>query len=106
MNDRRVSYERLLTDIYQIAEASVGLRVDPGSDAITLFRLVLAEVRGLIAARNEIDERAVALLKVHPDDQLLTSTPGIGRIADTVLAMSIGIGSGARVEAQGSRARL
>ncbi len=84
---RRVSKERLLTDIYQTAKTSVGLPVDPGSDAITMFRLVLAEGRGLIAQRNEIEDRAVALLKVNPDYQLLTSIPGIGPInALTILA--------------------
>ncbi len=84
---RRVSKERLLTDIYQTAKTSVGLPVNPGSDAITMFRLVLAEGRGLIAQRNEIDDRAVALLKDNSDYQLLTSIPGIGPInALTILA--------------------
>jgi transposase len=77
----------LLTDIYQTAKASVGLPVDPGSDAITMFRLVRAEGRGLIAQRKEIGGRAIALLKDNPDDKLLTSIPGIGPInALTILA--------------------
>lgn len=76
-----------MTDIYQTAKTSVGLPVDPGSDAIMMFRLVLAEGRGLIAQRNEIEDRAVALLKDNPDYQLLTSIPGIGPInALTILA--------------------
>jgi transposase len=84
---RRVSKECLLTDIYQTAKTSVGLPVDPGSDAIMMFRLVLAEGRGLIAQRNEIEDRAVALLKDNPDYQPLTSIPGIGPInALTILA--------------------
>ena len=52
-----------------------------------MFRLVLGEGRSLIAQRNQIEDRAVALLKDLPDYQLLTSIPGIGPInALTILA--------------------
>ena len=84
---RRVSKERLLADIYETARTSVGLPVDPESDAIKMFKLVLGEGRNLIAQRNEIEDRAIALLKDNPDYQLLTSIPGIGPInALTILA--------------------
>jgi hypothetical protein len=82
-----VSKERFVTDIYETAKVLVGLPVTPDSDAIRMFRLVLAEGRDLIAQRNEIEDRAVALLKDNPDYQLLTSFPGIGPInALTILA--------------------
>jgi hypothetical protein len=84
---RRVSKERLLADIYQTARASVGLPVAVDSDAIRMFRLVLGEGRNLIAQRNEIEKRAVELLKNNLDYQLLISIPGIGPInALTILA--------------------
>lgn len=84
---RKVAKERLLTDIYETAKTSVGLPVGPHSDAVSMFRLVLGEGRGLIAQRNQIEDRAVALLKDLPDYQLLTSIPGIGPInALTILA--------------------
>lgn len=84
---RRVSKERLLADVYETAKTSVGLPVDADSDALKMFRLVLAEGRCLIAQRNEIEDRAVALLTDDPDYQLLTSIPGIGPInALTILA--------------------
>jgi transposase len=84
---RRVSKERLLADIYETARTSVGLPVDPGSDAIMMFRMVLAEGRSLIAQRNQIEDRAIALLEDNLDYQLLTSIPGIGPInALTILA--------------------
>ncbi len=84
---RRVAKERLPADIYETAKTSVGLPVAPESDAIRMFRLILGEGRSLIAQRNEIEDRAVALLKDHPDYQLLTSIPGIGPInALTILA--------------------
>ena len=84
---RRVSKERLLADIYETAKTSVGLPVDADSDALRMFRLVLAEGRGLIAQRNEIENCSIALLKDNTDYQLLTSIPGIGPInALTILA--------------------
>lgn len=84
---RKVAKERLLTDIYETAKTSVGLPVGSDSDAVSMFRLVLGEGRGLIAQRNQIERRAVELLKDLPDYQLLTSVPGIGPInALTILA--------------------
>jgi len=84
---RKIEKERLLADIYETAKTSVGLPVAPDSDAISMFRLVLGEGRSLIAQRNQIKGRAVALLKDLPDYQLLASIPGIGPInALTILA--------------------
>ena len=84
---RKVSKERLLTDIYWTAKSSIGLPIAPASDAARMFRLVLGEGRNLIAQRNEIEGRAIELLKNNTDYQLLTSIPGIGPInALTILA--------------------
>ncbi|WP_189683188.1 transposase, partial [Seohaeicola zhoushanensis] len=84
---RKVSKERLLSDIYATAVGSVGLPVHPDSDAVRMFRMVLAEGRSLVRQRNEIEARAVELLSDHPDYQLLTTIPGIGPInALTILA--------------------
>lgn len=84
---RKVGKVRLLADIYVTAQNSIGLPVLPDSDAIAMFRMVLAEGRGLIAQRNAIEARAVEMLKTDPDYQLLCSVPGIGPInALTILA--------------------
>lgn len=84
---RRVSKGALISDIYETARTSVGLPVAPDSDAIRMFRLVLAEGRGLMRQRQEIERRAVELLGDLQDYQLLTSIPGIGPInALTILA--------------------
>jgi len=86
---RKVAKERLLADIYETARTSVGLPVDQDSEAIRMFRLVLAEGRSLINQRNQIEARAVALLSDNPDYQLLCTIPGIGPInALTILAES------------------
>ncbi len=50
---RKVSKERLLSDIYAMAVDSVGLPVGPDSDAVRMFRLVLAEGRSLVRQRKE-----------------------------------------------------
>ena len=52
---RKVSKERLLSDIYATAVGSVGLPVHPDSDAVRMFRLVLAEGRSLVRQRDEIE---------------------------------------------------
>jgi len=84
---RKVAKEQMLSDIYATAVTSVGLPVHPGSDAVRMFRMVLAEGRSLIRQRNEIEARAVELLSDLPDYQLLTTVPGIGPInAMTILA--------------------
>ena len=84
---RKVSKRRLLSDIYETASESIGLPVDLGSDAVAMFRMVLAEGRGLIRQRDEIETRADATLSDHPDYCRLKTIPGIGPInALTILA--------------------
>ena len=84
---RKVSKERLLLDIYDIATVSVGLPVAEGSDAIDMFRMVLAEGRSLFRQRRIIERRAAALLSDNLEYQLLRTITGIGPInALTILA--------------------
>ena len=81
---KRTFAGRYLPDIKNIDRAS---RIANDSDAICMFRLVLAEGRSLIAQRNQIEARAVQLLKDNDDYQLLCTFPGIGPInALTILA--------------------
>jgi len=63
------------------------LPVEPDSEALGMFRLVLAQGRDLIRQRNLIEAHAIELLAHRSDYQLLTSIPGIGPInALTILA--------------------
>ena len=56
-------------------------------DKNTVRELLKHAGRSLIAQRNAIEARAVAMLKTEPDYQLLCSIPGIGPInALTILA--------------------
>jgi transposase len=84
---RRINKAALLADIYETSRTSIGLPVAADSDAIRMFRLVLAQGRSLIQSRNAIEARVVELLGDHRDYQLLCSIPGIGPVnALTVLA--------------------
>jgi len=84
---RRVEKKLLLSDIYETAKDSVGLPISENSDAIRMFRMVLAEGRSLIQQRDTIEARADELLSNQEDYKLLRSIPGIGPInALTILA--------------------
>lgn len=84
---RKVEKRLLLSDIYETAKDSIGLPIAADSDAIRMFRMVLAEGRSLIRQRDTIEARADELLSNQEDYKLLRSIPGIGPIsALTILA--------------------
>jgi transposase len=84
---RKVSKARLLADIYETAQSSIGLPVALDSPAIAMFRMVLAEARSLIRQRGVIESMADELLQDRPDYRRLRQIPGIGPInALTILA--------------------
>lgn len=84
---KKVSKQRLLSDIYQTAQSSIALPVPDTSAAVAMFRMVIAEGRSLIRQRNEIERYAEQLLSSHPDYRQLQQIPGIGPInALTILA--------------------
>ncbi len=84
---RKVAKARLINDIYETARASVALPVAEDSIAITMFRMIIAQGRGLIRQRDEIEQLAHTVLADDVDYQLLRKIPGIGPInALTILA--------------------
>ena len=84
---KKVSKQRLLSDIYETAKTSIALPVPEGSPAIDMFRMVLAEGRSLVQQRTKIELHAEQLLAEHPDYAHLRQIPGIGPInALTILA--------------------
>lgn len=84
---RKVSKHRLLSDIYETAQESIGLPVAGDSDAVAMFRMVLAEGRSLIRQRDGIETRAEELLGEDLDYRRLRTIPGIGPVnALTILA--------------------
>lgn len=84
---KKVSKARLLGDIYETAQGSIGLPVPVDSTAVAMFRMVIAEGRSLIRQRDAIEEQAHAALSNNADYRRLRQLPGIGPIhAMTVLA--------------------
>lgn len=84
---RKVSKARLLGDIYATAQSSIALPVPLDSPTITMFRLILSEMRSLIRQRDQIEAFANQLLKEHCDYRRLQLVPGVGPIiALTILA--------------------
>jgi transposase len=77
----------ILRAFYAKAQESVGLPVPVESQAISTFRLTLAQHLELCRIRAELEETAHDLLQSQLDYQILRSVPGIGPIiALTVLA--------------------
>jgi len=84
---RKVSKARLIADIYETACESIALPIHIDSQAVAMFRMVLAEIRSLIRQRDTIEAQAEALLGGQPDYEALKQIPGIGPInALTILA--------------------
>ena len=84
---RKVSKERILTDVYLTAQMSVGLPADENSETVAMLRFVLRQLVTLCQLRDTIEERADALLSSNEDYQRLRRIPGIGPIsALTILA--------------------
>ncbi|MGB2887259.1 MAG: IS110 family transposase [Candidatus Acidiferrales bacterium] len=84
---RKVSKERILTDVYLTAQVSVGLPAEENSETVAMLRFVLRQLITLCQLRDTIENRADALLQNNADYQRLRRIPGIGPIsALTILA--------------------
>ena len=84
---RKVSKARLIADIYETARESIALPIPIDSQAVAMFRMVLAEIRSLIRQRDAIEAKAEDLLGGQRDYEALKQVPGIGPInALTILA--------------------
>jgi transposase len=84
---KKVAKARLLGDIHETAQSSIGLPVALDSPAIGMFRMVIAEGRSLMRQRHEIEAQAHTALANNADYQRLRQLPGIGPIhAMTILA--------------------
>jgi transposase len=84
---RKVSKQRLLEDIYRMAQSSIGIPVDEDSEAVAMFRVVLGEMMRLCQLRDQLEQRAALHLKDNADFRRLQQIPDIGPIlALTILA--------------------
>lgn len=84
---RKVNKRGFLEDLYHTALHSIGLPVAEESEAIRMFRVILAEHQHLCTLRTNIEAQADQTLQPHPDYQRLRTLPGVGPIlALTILA--------------------
>ena len=72
---RKVAKAQVLGDIYETARSSIGLPVSPDAPAVSMFRLVIGEARGLIRQRDAIEVAADTLLSDSADYKLLRRIP-------------------------------
>lgn len=93
MVGRKVNKRGFLADLYTTAAHSIGLAVAEDSEAIQMFRVMLAEHQHLCAIRTTIEHQADQVLPSHPDPQRLRTLPGVGPIlALTILAEASSVG--------------
>lgn len=84
---RKVNKRGFLADLYATARQSIGLAVAEDSEAIQMFRVMLAEHQHLCAIRAAIEHQADQVLQSHSDYHRLRTVPGVGPIlALTILA--------------------
>jgi transposase len=84
---RKVNKRQVLSDIYEVARASTALPIASDSAAISMYRLVIMQMRQLIQHRDVIEAEAIRRLCDVADFHRLQQIPGIGPIhALTILA--------------------
>lgn len=87
---RKVNKRNWLLDFYRTAKESVGLPVTTNSEAVKMFRVILAEHQHLCKVRSEIEEAAESYMAEYPDYQKLKSIPGIGPIIALMILAEAG----------------
>ena len=98
---RKVNKRDWLTELYEVAQNSIGLPIQENSLAVASFRLVLQEFLHLYDLRQKIESMAEGTLETRTDYQRLKTLSGVGPI----LAMTLDRG-GAVCGAAGQRAGL
>ena len=84
---RKVNKITFLKDLYDSAQNSVALPLEPDSVSIEMFKTVLEDYVQICKRRAELEKYAEKKLRSHPDIKILLSVPGIGPIvALTILA--------------------
>lgn len=86
---RKVAKRRILTELYEIAQHSIALKVPDDSLAIHNFRLQVQRYLDLTRQRKNLESLAERSLAENPDYLRLKTLPGVGSIlALTILAES------------------
>lgn len=87
---RKVAKTRLLTDIYDTAEQSIGLPVELKSESIETFKLQIDRFYTLTKQRAELESHADEFLSSRSDYQRLRTIPGVGPIVALIILAESG----------------
>lgn len=87
---RKIEKQRLLEDIYQTAQQSIGLPLSMSSIAMETFKLQLQRFHDLTLQRNALEARADQFLSERSDYQRLRSIPGVGPIVALMIIAESG----------------
>lgn len=77
---RKVAKQRFLEELYELAEHSIGLPVDPHGLAVNTFRLQLERYLTLTQQRDALESGVDQQLGAQADYTRLRSLPGVGPI--------------------------
>ncbi len=87
---RKVNKTRLLSEIYYVAQNTIGLPIDVKSMAVETFKLQLSRFYQLTLQRRELEEKADRYLGQRADYQHLRTVPGIGPIVALIIISESG----------------
>ncbi len=77
---RKVSKRAKLDEMYELADQTIALPIDPDSLAVQAFRLQLERYLSLNRLRKELEVQAEEALGENVDSKLLLTISGIGQI--------------------------
>ena len=87
---RKVAKQRFLEELYELAEQSIGLPVNPDSLALSTFKLQLERYLELSERRSALEVLADETLSNRDDYQRLRTIPGIGPINALIILAESG----------------
>ena len=77
---RKVAKQRFLDELYETATTSIAIPIDPGSLAVSTFKLQLERYLALTLQRSELERISENFLSERDDYRHLRTLPGVGPI--------------------------
>ena len=87
---RKVSKQRFLEELYELAQNSIALPISVNSPAVQTFRLQLERYLHLTQLRQSLEDQAGNHLADNPDFQRLQTLPGVGPIIALIILAESG----------------
>ena len=87
---RKVSKQRFLEELYELAQNSIALPISVDSPAVHTFRLQLERYLHLTQLRQSLENQADSHLAGNPDYQRLQTLPGVGPVIALIILAESG----------------